>query len=117
MRGRGIVFRLEETTGKCFCVKGKAGTKGNVLESSGTKGFTSSVWTRSYYGMPSGGQGYEDNIVHNYEKWKPRNKQVTQTQHDGKEEQKTTRGDWRNGAGHLEETAGIRVAGLVSLWK
>lgn len=98
-------------------MKRKAGTKGNVLENSGTKGFTSSVLTRSYYGMPSGTGHYEDNIVHNYEKWKPRNKQVTQKQHDGKEEQKTIHGDWRNRAGHLEETAGVRVAGLVSSWK
>lgn len=43
MRGRGIVFRLEETARKCFCVKGRAETKGNVLESSRTKDFTSSV--------------------------------------------------------------------------
>lgn len=37
------MFRLEETTRKCFCVKGRAGTKGNILESSGTKDFASSV--------------------------------------------------------------------------
>lgn len=49
------------------------------------------------------GQGYEDNIVYHLEKWKPRDKQVTQTQHDGKEEQKkplivtgeTELGTWR----------------------